>query len=261
MLRPRVIPCLLLRGEGLVKGVRFRDFKYVGDPINAVRILSEKQVDELLFLDIAATTEKRTLVPDLVQRIADESFVPFGVGGGIRTVQDIRALLGAGAEKVSINTAAVENPALISAAAETFGSQSVVVSIDVRRKWLGGYCVYTRCGTRDAGLDPVEWAVRAAELGAGEILLNSIDRDGTLSGYDLQLIRSVATAVPIPVIACGGARHAQDIRDAIHIGQASAAAAGSLFVFYGPKKAVLIHFLTENELKVVWGEDRTEPQD
>jgi cyclase len=251
MLRPRVIPCLLLRGEGLVKGVRFKDYKYVGDPINAVKIFSEKEVDELLFLDISATHENRIPAPDLIQRIADESFMPFGVGGGIRTVQHIRSLLSAGAEKVSINTAAVENPTLITEASEIFGVQSVMVSIDVKRKWTGAYRVYTHGGAKATKLDPIDWACQVEMLGAGEILLNAIDRDGTMKGYDLNLIKSVANAVNIPLIACGGAGKIQDLHDALHISDASAVAAGSFFVFHGPKRAVLINFPTAAELKTV----------
>jgi cyclase len=253
LLRPRVIPCLLLRGEGLEKGVRFKNYKYVGDPINAVRIFSEKEVDELLFLDIFATRENRIPLPDFIQRIADESFMPFGVGGGIRTVQDIRRLLSAGAEKVSINTAAVENPPLIKEASEVFGSQSIVVSIDAKQGWSGSYRVYTRAGTNRTKLDPVSWALQVEDLGAGEILLNSIDRDGTMKGYDLDLIKSVTDAVNIPVIACGGAGKAQDLGDAIRIGGAAAAAAGSLFVFHGPKRAVLINFPSSEELESFLG--------
>ena len=253
MLRPRVIPCLLLRGEGLVKGVRFKDFKYVGDPINAVKIFSEKEVDELLFLDISATAAQRIPSPEFIQTIADECYMPFGVGGGIRSVEDIRRLLSAGAEKVSINSAAIENPDLIREASEIFGVQSIVASIDVKRRWNGGYRVYTRNGTRNTGLDPVKWAVEVEQLGAGEVLLNAIDQDGRMNGYDLKLIKAVTEAVNIPVIACGGAGKLQDLGDALHKGRASAVAAGSLFVFHGPKRAVLINFPSAEELDSILG--------
>jgi imidazole glycerol-phosphate synthase subunit HisF len=249
MLRPRVIPVLLLRGDGLVKGVRFSNYKYVGDPLNAVKIFSDKEVDELLFLDITATQEQRAPALELVEKIADECYMPFGVGGGIRTIAQIRALLSGGAEKVAVNTAAVETPRLIQETAENFGSQSIVVSIDVKRNWRGAYQVYTRAGQKKTGLDPVGWAVEVERLGAGEILLNSIDQDGTMQGYDLRLVEMVSAAVNIPVIACGGAASVQHFVDAIHKAKASAVAAGSFFVFYGPKRAVLINVPTAKELQ------------
>jgi cyclase len=252
MIRPRVIPVLLLRGEGLVKGVQFKNYKYVGDPINAVKIFSTKEVDELFFLDIFATTEKRSVSIDLVRKIADEAYMPFGVGGGIRSVAEIKALLAAGAEKISLNTSAVENPGLIEEAAGYSGSQSVVVSIDFRRNWKGDYRVITCSGGKVSDLHPVEWAVRAEKHGAGEILLNSIDRDGTGKGYDLKLVSEVSKAVKIPVIACGGAGKVQDLVDAIRVADASAVAAGSLFVFHGPKRAVLINFPPAGELNLIW---------
>lgn len=242
MLRPRVIPCLLLRGEGLVKGVRFSNYKYVGDPINAVRIFSEKEVDELLFLDIMATSENRTVAPNFIQKIADECYMPFAIGGGINSVEQVQDLLGAGAEKVSINTAAIDDPLLIRQVADAFGSQSIVVSIDVKRNWRGLYRVYTHSGKRSTRLDPIDWARTAEQLGAGEILLTSIDNDGRMQGYDHNLIQQVAGAVSIPVIACGGAGTTAHLRSAVIDGKASAVAAGSLFVFYGPKRAVLINF-------------------
>jgi cyclase len=245
MTHPRVIPVLLLKGDGLYKGVQFKNYKYVGDPINAVRIFNDKDVDELLFLDITAAADGRFISPDLVQRVADESYMPFGVGGGIRSVEQIRQLLKAGAEKVSINTAAVENPDLIRAASELAGRQSVTVAIDVRRNWLGKYHVYTHSGARKTDLDPLEWALKAEGLGAGEILVNSIDRDGTGKGYDLEITRKLADAVKIPVIACGGAGKYADCVEAIEQGHASAAAAGSLFVFVGPHRSVLINYPDE----------------
>jgi cyclase len=247
MILPRVIPSLLLRGEGLVKGVHFKDFKYVGDPINAIKIFNEKEVDELFFLDISATGEGRTPLIDLVQRLADECYMPFGVGGGIRSVDEARTILKAGAEKVSINSAAIEDPALITRIAEQFGTQSVVVSIDVRKGWTGSYAVYARNGSTKTRLDPVEWAVEAARRGAGEILLTSIDRDGTAEGYDLDIVRRVAAAVNVPLIACGGAGSVDQLRDALGAG-AAAVAAGSFFVFHGRKRAVLINFPNQAEL-------------
>lgn len=249
MLIPRVIPCLLLRGLGLVKGTRFKDHKYIGDPINAVRIFNEKEADELIFLDITATPEGRTPPLDLIEKIADECFMPFGVGGGITRVEQVREILHGGAEKVVVNTGAAENPGLVRAIAERFGSQSVVVSVDVKRTLLGRYVVYTRCGRQSTGRDPVEYARSMEAAGAGELLVNSMDRDGTLEGYDLELVRRVAEAVSIPVIASGGAGRLGHFREALTEGRASAAAAGAMFVFHGPKRAVLIDYPDREDLE------------
>lgn len=242
MIKTRIIPVLLLLNNGLVKGVHFRNHKYVGDPINAVRIFNEKGADELFLLDISAT--KRGGIPDplLIERIADECYMPFGVGGGICNISQIRQLLQAGAEKVSINTAAIERPELIKEASEIFGSQSITVSIDVKRNWRGNYFIYSHSGSRKTRLNPINWAEEVAFLGAGEILLNSIDQDGTGKGYDLELIKKISNAVDIPVIACGGAGNSSHFLQAVEQGGASATAAGSLFVFYGPKRSVLIQY-------------------
>jgi len=242
MIIPRVIPCLLLRGDGLVKGVKFKNHKYVGDPINAVRIFNEKEVDELLFLDISATGESRIPLLPVIEKIADECCMPFGVGGGIRTVEEIRQILYAGAEKVCITTAAVKNPNLIEEAAGQFGSQSIVVGLEVKKNLFGKYMLTTNCSTQKTSLDPVTFAREVERRGAGELVINSVDRDGTMEGFDVELIRAVATAVTIPVIACGGAGSMQDIVEAFSKGDASAASAGSLFVFHGPKRAVLINY-------------------
>ncbi|OGV35023.1 MAG: imidazole glycerol phosphate synthase subunit HisF [Lentisphaerae bacterium GWF2_45_14] len=247
MLRPRIFPTLLLSGQGLVKGVKFKNYKYVGDPLNAVKIFNDKKVDELMFLDISATREGKKISPELVSRIADECFMPFGVGGGIESAEEARDILSAGAEKVSVNTAAVKNPALIGKIADIFGRQSVVVSIDVKANWLGRQKVVVCSGKKMTSLNPVEWAVEVEKMGAGEILLNSVDRDGTMSGYDLKLVRSVVDAVHIPVIACGGAGSLKDLSDGIHIGGAQAVTAGSFFVFHGRRRGVLINFPSEDE--------------
>ena len=252
MLIPRVLPCLLLQGEGLVKGIHFKDFRYIGDPINAVRLFSKHEVDEIIFLDISATKENRILDPNIVSEIADESFMPFTIGGGIRSVDDIRTLVNAGAEKVAINTSAVENPELIKEAAGIFGTQSIVVSIDVKKNWLGKYNVYTNCGTKKTDLEPVAFAKQMQEYGAGEILVNSIDKDGTMSGYDINITRQISDAVNIPVIACGGGGKVEDFKEVVIEGGASAAAAGSYFVFHGKKRGVLISFPEKEELEVVY---------
>ncbi len=252
MLRTRVIPSLLLRNGGLVKTVRFNDAKYVGDPINAVKIFNEKEVDELVFLDISATASGRGPNLELIRDIATEAFMPFGYGGGIDDVGQVAALVALGVEKVVLNAAAVARPQLVREAANLVGSSSVVVSIDVRRSLLGRYEVFTHNGRRRTGLDPVDWARRVADLGAGEILLTAVDRDGTQKGYDLALTHQVADAVPVPVIASGGAGQLQDFRAAVREGRASAVAAGSLFVFHGKHRAVLITYPDYRDLEKVF---------
>lgn len=254
MLRPRVIPCLLLRNRGLAKTVKFKDPTYLGDPINVVRIFNEKEVDELIFLDITATAENRKPPFKLIAEIASECFMPLGYGGGIRSLEDIREILSLGVEKVSINSYAVENPGFIRAAADLIGSQSLLISIDVKKNFWGKYEVMTQSGKKSIGLDPVKFAVQMEQAGAGELLLNSIDRDGTMQGYDLELIKHVSEAVTIPVVACGGARTVNDLADAVKKGGASAVAAGSMFVFHGPHRAVLINFPTPQELQKVFQE-------
>lgn len=248
MIRPRCIPCLLLRGDGLVKTVRFGKPRYVGDPINAVKLFNDLEVDELFFLDILATREGRAPDFDRMRGIVSQCFMPIGYGGGVRSVEHARRLFGLGVEKVVLNTAAAEVPNLISELARTFGSQSIVVAIDVKRDWFGRPRVFVRCGRRNTGLDPQQWARKVEMDGAGEILINSIDRDGTMEGYDLDLIRAVSRAVRVPVVASGGAGSISDLSEAIGAG-ASAAAAGSMFVFKGPHRAVLINYPSQAELE------------
>ena len=248
MIRPRVIPCLLLKNEGLVKTVKFKDPRYLGDPINIVRIFNDKEVDELIFLDITATVENRPPNFEILGKITSECFMPLGYGGGIRTLEDVRKLLAIGVEKIVLNTSAVENPSLIRAAADYAGSQAVVISMDVKKTMFGKYEVYTRGGRKATGLDPVKFAVEMEKQGAGELFLNSIDRDGTMQGYDLELVRRVADSVTVPVVACGGAGNIQHLAEAIQAG-ASAAAAGSMFVFQGPLRGVLISYPAQQELK------------
>ncbi len=252
MLRTRVIPCLLLRNGGLVKTVKFADPKYVGDPINAVRIFNEKEVDELVFLDISATAAGRGPNLELIRDIATEAFMPFGYGGGVRTIEQVASLVAAGVEKVVLNTVAPERPDFVREAARLVGSSSVVVSVDVKRSLLGKYEVVTCNGSRRTGLEPVEWARRVEDLGAGELFLTAVDRDGTQKGYDLPLLRQVTEAVTIPVIASGGAGRLADFRGAVSEGGASAVAAGSLFVFHGKHRAVLITYPDYRELQQVF---------
>ena len=251
MLKTRVIPCLLLKGQGLVKTVQFKDPKYVGDPINAVRIFNEKEVDELIFLDIQATVDRKSPQVKRTLEVASECFMPLCYGGGIRSLDDIQEILALGVEKVAVNTYAVENPSFVSNAADRFGSQSIVVAMDVKKHSLGKYEVFTHSGKVPARLEPVEHAKKMEEMGCGEILLNSIDRDGTREGYDIELIKQVSRSVSIPVIACGGAGKLSDFADAVKLGGASAVAAGSLFVFHGKHRAVLITYPSVQELEEV----------
>jgi imidazole glycerol-phosphate synthase subunit HisF len=252
MLRTRVIPCLLLKDGGLVKTVRFKSPTYLGDPINIVKIFNDKEVDELVFLDITASPEGRRPNLDLLGQITTECFMPLCYGGGVRTVDDVRELVALGVEKVAINTRAAANPEFVRDAADLVGSSSVVVSIDVKRSLLGRYEVVTEGGRRKTGRDPVAFAEEVERQGAGEILLNSVDRDGTMQGYDLELVRRVTSAVGIPVIACGGAGTVQHLADAVRRGGASAVAAGSMFVFQGKHRAVLVNTPAEAELRAAF---------
>jgi cyclase len=243
-----VIPSLLLRGRGLVKTVKFKDPTYVGDPINAVRIFNDKEVDELVFLDITATIENRQPQIDLIKDIATECFMPFGYGGGIHDLGTARKILKMGSEKIVVNSAASDFN-LLRDMADLFGAQSVVVSIDVKRNRRGKYEVYTHSGTKKTGLDPVQFARDVEANGAGEIIINSIDLDGTMTGYDIDLIGSVTKRVNIPVVAAGGAGKLEHFQQAVLKGGASAVTAGSMFVFHGPHRAVLINYPTQEELK------------
>lgn len=231
MLKPRVMPTLLHKDLGLVKGVRFDSWRRVGSAMQAVKVYNMREVDELVFLDITATREGREPDYELVDDLADECFMPLTVGGGVRTVEHFERLLKVGADKVAVNTALIERPEIIAEAAATFGAQCVVVSIDVLRSPDGGLEVMTRSGTEPTGRDPVELAREAQERGAGEILLTSIDRDGTMEGYDLDLTRDVAVAVTIPVIASGGAGEYRHLAEALLDAGASAVAAASMFHF------------------------------
>lgn len=252
MLKTRIIPCLLLKQKGLVKTVKFDKPRYVGDPINAIKIYNEKEAHELVFLDITATKEKRVPTSELVTQISDECLMPLAVGGGIRTMEDVQRLLKAGAEKVVLNTIAVEDPNFVKKAADAFGNQSITVSIDAKKSFFGKYEVFTNSGTRNTKLNPVEFAKEMEQKGAGEIFINSINLDGTREGYDLKLIKMVSDSVTIPVIACGGAGNIEDFGKAVHEGGASAVAAGSMFVFHGRRQAVLINFPNKDEIRRVF---------
>ncbi|MEW5984363.1 MAG: AglZ/HisF2 family acetamidino modification protein [Acidobacteriota bacterium] len=247
MLRTRVMPCLLLERGRLVKTVMFQQPSYVGDPINAVRIFNDKEVDDLLLLDIGASEHGLPIALDLIERIASECFMPITYGGGIRTTEQIRAVLAVGVEKVALNRMAFDNPSLVTLAAEQFGSQSIVVSMDVRQSLLRGHEVYVDRGRRATGADPAAYAARMQRLGAGEILLNSITRDGTMKGYDVHLIQKVSKAITLPLIVCGGAGRVEHFADAVAHG-ATAVAAGSMVVYQGPQRGVLISFPPREEL-------------
>lgn len=249
MLEPRFIPTLLLAHESLVKTVQFRNPGYVGDPINTVNIFSTLEADEVLVFDIEAAVERRGPNYRLLRQIANEAQVPFGYGGGISSVEDVRAVLAVGAEKVVVSTAAVENPGLITEAAELAGSQAIVAALDVRTDADGRARITARSGTVATDIDPLDQARRVQDLGAGEILLMSVDREGTFSGYDLDLIRRISSAVSIPVIACGGAGSRDDLRRAIVEGGASAAAAGSIFVYQKANRSVVVNYPSQTELK------------
>lgn len=231
MLMRRIIPCLDVAGGRVVKGVRFVELRDAGDPVAAARAYDEAGADELCFLDITASHEERDTLLDVVRRTADSVFLPLTVGGGVRSVEDVRRLLLAGADKVAINSAAVARPELVREAAERFGAQAIVVAVDARVRSNGGWEVYTHGGRRGTGRDAVEWARQAAELGAGELLLTSMDRDGTRSGYDLGLTRAVADAVPVPVIASGGVGSLEDLHQGFVVGHADAVLAASIFHF------------------------------
>lgn len=248
MYRARVIPCLLLSGEKLVKTIRFKQPTYVGDPINAVKIFNDREVDELAVLDITATRRRHDPPFEHLRAIAGECFMPLSYGGGIRTIEQARRLFSIGIEKVVINTAAVENPSLLTAVADEYGSQAVIASIDVKNDWLGRRRVFTRAASHNTGLSPRQHAEAVVARGAGEILLTSVDRDGTMNGYDVEMIREVSAAVPVPLVACGGAGALAHLGEAIAAG-ASAVAAGSLFVFTGSRRAVLINYPSAADLK------------
>jgi len=251
MYRPRLIPILLLKNHGLVKSIRFNKYKYIGDPINAVKIFNDLKADELVFLDIMASSEKRDISIDLVKQISEEAFMPFSVGGGIKEAKQAEKIIENGAEKVILNSHALSNPNLISEISKQYGTQSVAVSIDVKKNLIGSYSIYSLSGTVKNKVKLIDWIKKVSDLGAGEIIINSINNDGLMNGYDLNLIKSVSESVQIPVVACGGAGSLADIKDAISNG-AHAAAAGSLFVFHGPRKAVLINYPSLDELKGIY---------
>jgi len=248
MLRPRVMPALLLRDESLVKTVQYGAFSYIGDPCNTVRIFNELEVDELIFLDISASREGRPPNLPLLRDIADECFMPLTYGGGIRNLEEAKALFDTGIEKVAINAAAMERPTLISEIADHYGRQAVIVAIDVKTDWRGRRRVFRHALGAITKRDPVDWAREAEKRGAGEILLTAVDREGTWQGFDVELLRAVTSAVGIPVVAHGGAGRLEHIGAALHEGGAAAVALGSLVVFQKQGMGVLVNFPSPDAL-------------
>jgi len=246
----RVIPCLDVTGGRVVKGVEFVNLRDAGDPVEMAAVYNREGADELVFLDITASSDSRSTMIDVVRRTANQLFIPLTVGGGIRSVEDIRGLLSAGADKISINTAALARPELISEGADIFGTQCITVAIDARQAPASNWEVYTHGGRRPTGIDVVEWAANVARLGAGEILLTSMDRDGTLAGYDLSLLEAVSAAVNIPVIASGGAGTLSHFAEALQPGRADAVLAASLFHFGAMRIAEVKSYLHDQGLPV-----------
>ena len=247
MLRPRIIPSLLVHDNGLVKTVNFKNPKYVGDPINAVRIFNEKEVDELAIFDIDATVLGKEPDYVLIEKLANQSRMPLCYGGGVKTVEQAQKIFGLGIEKIALSSAVMKNPNLITQIADRVGSQSVVVVMDIRKKLLGGYEIYTHNGKKATGLNPITFAEKAQQLGAGEIVINSIDQDGLMKGFDLNLIDKITEKITIPVTVLGGAGSLEDIKKVIDRHGIIGVAAGSLFVFKGKYKAVLINYPIKEE--------------
>jgi imidazole glycerol-phosphate synthase subunit HisF len=252
MLRKRVIPCLLLSGKRLVKTKQFKNAAYIGDPINAIKIFNDKEVDELLLLDIDATVKKTEPNFKLIEEIAGECFMPLAYGGGIQSLKDIERLNKIGVEKVVISSRAVYNRPFLQEAIKEFGSSTIVVCLDVKKNFWGNYEIYTHSGSKRTGIGPVSFSAELKELGVGEIIVNSIDRDGTYKGYDIALLSRIVKNVDMPVVACGGAGSLQHFTEAVKLAGVSAVSAGSIFVFYGSNRAVLINYPSSDELEVLF---------
>ena len=242
MLNKRIIPCLQLLGDSLVKKIKFNKHSYVGDPVNTVRIFNELEVDELCFLDISASTEGRKPNLKILKEIANECFMPLSYGGGVDSIQSAHEILSIGFEKIILNTSAHQNPNLIGEIAKQFGSQSVVISIDLKKNIFGKYTMYTNCGKIKKQTDPVEWSKNVEKLGAGELLITSIDREGTWQGYDLEILKEISDSVNIPVIANGGAGKVDHIVDVFDNTKVTGVAVGSMFVYQAKGLGVLVNF-------------------
>ena len=248
MLKHRVIPLLSLDNYKLIKTLRFKNPQYIGDPINAIHIFNEKEVDEIIIIDITASKENREPNFDLIEEIAGECYMPLTYGGGIRSVEDVDRILSIGVEKVSLQSSIIKNPNFINDLAKRFGSQSIVVSVDVKKNWLGKLKYFVAVKESTLELDLIDLIKDLVNAGAGEVLLNAVDKDGTLSGPDLEMIKQVSNSIEVPIIACGGISSLEDIKAAVEVG-ASAVAAGSFFVYYGPHRAVLISYPKYHELE------------
>ena len=250
MYTKRIIPCLDVNNNRVVKGIHFVNLKDAGDPVEVAKAYDKAGADELVFLDITASSDARKTVIDMVSRVAENVFIPFTVGGGIRTVEDFKEILRAGADKISVNSAAINNPNLVAEAADKFGSQCVVVAIDAKRRPDGGWNIYKNGGRIDMGIDAIEWDKKVCDLGAGEILLTSMDCDGTKAGYDIELTRAIAEQVSIPVIASGGAGTMEHFYDAFTVGKAEAVLAASLFHYKEMEIRDLKKYLQERDIPV-----------
>jgi imidazole glycerol-phosphate synthase subunit HisF len=251
MLRRRIIPSLLLRNGGLVKTQKFADPKYVGDPINAVKIFNEKEVDELFLLDITAGKENRQPNFKLIEEIVSEAFMPVAYGGAVKTVDQASTLLSLGVEKIALNTSTFSNVRLVSELRDRYGAQCVVGVVDVKKKLLGGHAVFSHSGARVEDADPVVWAQRLVTFGCGEILLQSVDRDGTMSGFDLELLAKFKGRLSVPLVAAGGAGNVEHMQQAFAACELSGLAVGARFVYQGPLRGVLINYLKPDELKLL----------
>ena len=251
MIRKRIIPVLLLKNNGLYKGVGYDKYVYIGDPINAVKIFNDMEVDELIFLDIEASKNNKVISQEFVEKLSEECFMPFSVGGGIKSLKDAKKLISAGAEKIILNNWAINKPELITEISNSFGSQSIVVAVDTKKNWLGKQKVYSLSGKKSTDLNLDEWIMEIEKRGAGEILINSIEMDGKMSGYNIELINRVSKSVNIPVIAGCGAGSVAHFKDAIKAG-AEACAGGSVFVFHGPRRGVLINYPSKEEIKNIY---------
>ena len=248
MFRPRIIPVLLLNGTTLVKSIKFKNYNYIGDPINAVKIFNDLHADELVFLYINASKENRTIPTAFVSELSEETNMPFAVGGGIKSIDDIQKIISAGAEKVIINSAAVENPEFVKQATEHFGTSTIVVCIDVKKKFLKGNRVWSQAGKKSSAFSPLEFAKLMEEYGAGEIIIQSIENDGMMGGYDYPLVEEISKLVQIPVVALGGAGNRAQLKKAYKDSYANGLGAGSMFVYQGKKRGVLVNYPKREEL-------------
>jgi len=252
MFRPRIIPVLLLKGSGLIKSIKFRNYRYIGDPINAVKIFNDLRADEIVFLDILATKESRVISSELIKNIGEEANMPFSVGGGITSLNEIRLFLNAGAEKVILGSIAFKNPGFVRQAADEFGSSTIAVCIDVKRNMFGKKVVTIQNAKITTNLDPVVFALEMEKFGTGELLVQSVDLDGTMRGYDLDLIFKISNAVNIPVVALGGAGSINHMYQAYTDSFATGVAAGSLFIYHGPRRGILINYPDLNSINNIF---------